>query len=52
MNHYETFPLQQAVLNLFRELKIDPQDIMLVTVDYNGRFGSETDASDYCIVAT
>ena len=52
LNHNETFPIPPLVLNSFQILKDDLKNAMLVTVDYNGEFEVETDASDYCIAAT
>ena len=52
LNHNETFPLPPLVLNSIQILKDDLKNAMLVTVDYDGGFEVETDASDYCIAAT
>ena len=52
LNHNETFPLPPLVLNSFQTLKDNLKNAMLVTVDYDGEFEVETDASDYCIAAT
>ena len=52
MNRNTTFPVPSPVLETFRQLKSDLQDAALKSIDPEGEFVVETDASDFCIAAT
>ena len=52
LNRNTTFPVPPPVLEAFRGLKLDLRDAALKTIDPEGEFMVETDASDFCIAAT
>ena len=52
LNRNTTFPVPDHVLQSFQNLKLDLKTAALQSIDWNGEFVVETDASDFCIAAT
>ena len=52
LNHNFKFPLLERVLKVFQSLRHSIKDATLIAIDQNKDFQVETDASDFCLVAT